>query len=221
MAPGTPRPAAGTPAPACDDQGTCARSTARSLPGRRCGAPRRRERLRRPVDGGQEAPHPREPRGVHSPADRHARGGPRADAGRRTGVGPQRLHQRGRRLGGAGRRAGGPDATRRGVQQSAGRGCFRTERPVEVGGPEVLTWQQVADVYSEVLGRRVRVVTTPGVVFGVLSTVLAPVAPVSPLAPVAPASTPRWPATALPARRSTACAWKNAAKSRLAPCRLP
>ena len=49
---------------------------------------------------------------------------------------------------------------------------------VEVGGPEVLTWQQVADVYSEVLGRRVRVVTTRGVVFGVLSTVLAPVAPV-------------------------------------------
>jgi uncharacterized protein YbjT (DUF2867 family) len=49
---------------------------------------------------------------------------------------------------------------------------------VEVGGPEVLTWRQVADVYAEVLDRPVCVLTTPGVVFGALSTVLAPVAPV-------------------------------------------
>jgi uncharacterized protein YbjT (DUF2867 family) len=49
---------------------------------------------------------------------------------------------------------------------------------VEVGGPQVLTWRQVAEVYADVLGRPVRVVSTPGMVFGVLSTVLAPVAPV-------------------------------------------
>lgn len=49
---------------------------------------------------------------------------------------------------------------------------------VEVGGPEVLSWRQVADIYADVLGRPVRVLTTPGVVFGALSTVLAPVAPV-------------------------------------------
>lgn len=49
---------------------------------------------------------------------------------------------------------------------------------VEVGGPEVLTWSDVAEIFGEVLGRRVRVVATPGVVFGILGAVLAPFAPV-------------------------------------------
>jgi uncharacterized protein YbjT (DUF2867 family) len=49
---------------------------------------------------------------------------------------------------------------------------------VEVGGPEVLTWTDVAAAFGEVLHRRVRVVPAPGWVFGVLSTVAAPLAQV-------------------------------------------
>jgi len=51
-------------------------------------------------------------------------------------------------------------------------------RPVEVGGPEILTWDDVAAVYADVLGRRVRVVTTPAVVFAAAARLLAPVADV-------------------------------------------
>jgi uncharacterized protein YbjT (DUF2867 family) len=40
---------------------------------------------------------------------------------------------------------------------------------VEVGGPEVMTWQEVADEYAEVLGRRVRILSTPGPVYAALS----------------------------------------------------
>ena len=48
---------------------------------------------------------------------------------------------------------------------------------VDVGGPEVLSWQDVAGVYGEVLHRRVRVVSLPPAVFGVAQTLLAPFAP--------------------------------------------
>ncbi len=50
---------------------------------------------------------------------------------------------------------------------------------IEVPGPEVLSWAQVADLYSSVLGRRVRAISTPTAVFGVLSTVLGRVDPVT------------------------------------------
>jgi uncharacterized protein YbjT (DUF2867 family) len=49
--------------------------------------------------------------------------------------------------------------------------------PVQVGGPEVLSWRDVAQAYAEVLGRRVRILSVPGAVFGVAQTVLTPVAP--------------------------------------------
>jgi uncharacterized protein YbjT (DUF2867 family) len=50
--------------------------------------------------------------------------------------------------------------------------------PVEVAGPEVLSWNDVAAVFGTVLGRRVRVVTTPEPVFATAARVLAPVADV-------------------------------------------
>ena len=49
--------------------------------------------------------------------------------------------------------------------------------PVDLGGPEVLTWTDVAAIYGRVLGRRVRVVSQPAGAFGVLQRVFAPVAP--------------------------------------------
>jgi uncharacterized protein YbjT (DUF2867 family) len=48
--------------------------------------------------------------------------------------------------------------------------------PVEVAGPEVLSWREVADLFGEVLGRRVRVLATPAPVYAAASHVLAPVA---------------------------------------------
>jgi uncharacterized protein YbjT (DUF2867 family) len=48
---------------------------------------------------------------------------------------------------------------------------------VEVGGPESLSWADVAEIYGRVLGRRVRVVGQPAALFGVLQRLLAPVAP--------------------------------------------
>jgi uncharacterized protein YbjT (DUF2867 family) len=51
------------------------------------------------------------------------------------------------------------------------------EGPVDLGGPEVLTWTEVAATYQRVLGRRVRVVSQPAALFGVLQRVFAPVAP--------------------------------------------
>ena len=48
---------------------------------------------------------------------------------------------------------------------------------VELGGPEALSWTEVAGIYERVLGRRVRVVSQPAAGFAVLSRVLAPVAP--------------------------------------------
>ncbi|MGH3306777.1 MAG: SDR family oxidoreductase [Nocardioides sp.] len=51
-------------------------------------------------------------------------------------------------------------------------------RVVEVGGPEVLTWADVAEVFGRVLGRKVRIVSTPGAGFAALSSLAAPVAKV-------------------------------------------
>jgi uncharacterized protein YbjT (DUF2867 family) len=48
---------------------------------------------------------------------------------------------------------------------------------LDVAGPEVLTWVDVAGIFSRVLGRRVRAVSTPTAVFAVLSAVLRPIAP--------------------------------------------
>jgi uncharacterized protein YbjT (DUF2867 family) len=50
--------------------------------------------------------------------------------------------------------------------------------PVEIGGPEVLTWQQVATTYSDVLGRRVRTLTMPALAYEAAAKALAPVAAV-------------------------------------------
>jgi uncharacterized protein YbjT (DUF2867 family) len=49
--------------------------------------------------------------------------------------------------------------------------------PVDVAGPEVLSWNDVAEIYGRVLGRRVRVVGQPAALFPVLQRLLAPVAP--------------------------------------------
>jgi uncharacterized protein YbjT (DUF2867 family) len=49
--------------------------------------------------------------------------------------------------------------------------------PVDLGGPEALSWTDVARIYERVLERRVRVVSQPAAAFAVLSRVLAPVAP--------------------------------------------
>ena len=48
---------------------------------------------------------------------------------------------------------------------------------VDVGGPEVLSWTDVAGEYERVLGRPVRVVSVPAGVFRVARAALAPVAP--------------------------------------------
>ena len=49
--------------------------------------------------------------------------------------------------------------------------------PLDVGGPEVLTWTDVARIFGEVLGRPVRIRTTPVGVFTTAQRVLARVAP--------------------------------------------
>ena len=48
---------------------------------------------------------------------------------------------------------------------------------VDVGGPEVLSWRDVAAAYAEVLHRPVRVVSLPPAAFGVAQRLLVPVAP--------------------------------------------
>jgi len=55
--------------------------------------------------------------------------------------------------------------------------CETGSGAVELGGPEALSWTEVAGIYERVLGRRVRVVSQPAAGFAVLSRVLAPVAP--------------------------------------------
>jgi uncharacterized protein YbjT (DUF2867 family) len=51
------------------------------------------------------------------------------------------------------------------------------EGPVDLGGPEALSWTDVARIYERVLDRRVRVVSQPAGAFAVLQRVLTPVAP--------------------------------------------
>ncbi|NYJ04279.1 SDR family oxidoreductase [Petropleomorpha daqingensis] len=48
---------------------------------------------------------------------------------------------------------------------------------VEVGGPEALSWADVAQIYSRLLDRRVRVVAQPAALFTGLQKLLGPVAP--------------------------------------------
>lgn len=47
----------------------------------------------------------------------------------------------------------------------------------EIGGPEVLDWNDVAALWSRLLGREVKVMTTPGAVFRVNQVLLGPFAP--------------------------------------------
>jgi len=47
----------------------------------------------------------------------------------------------------------------------------------QVGGPQSLSWDDVAAIFAEVLGRPVRVLSTPAPVFAAAQTVLRPVAP--------------------------------------------
>jgi len=48
---------------------------------------------------------------------------------------------------------------------------------VDVGGPEVLSWSEVAAEFQRVLGRPVRVVSLPAGAFRAARAALAPVAP--------------------------------------------
>src|SRR4051794_15339954 len=48
----------------------------------------------------------------------------------------------------------------------------------DVGGPEVLSWLEVAACYEEILRRRVRIVPTPAAVYAAMSSLLTPVAAV-------------------------------------------
>lgn len=48
----------------------------------------------------------------------------------------------------------------------------------EVGGPEILSWRDVAAIFSRLLGRRVRVLPTPGGVYATAAFVLGPLATV-------------------------------------------
>ena len=45
---------------------------------------------------------------------------------------------------------------------------------LEVGGPEVLSWEDVAAVFSRVLGRRVRPIATPARVYGAMAVAMRP-----------------------------------------------
>jgi uncharacterized protein YbjT (DUF2867 family) len=49
--------------------------------------------------------------------------------------------------------------------------------PVDLGGPEVLSWTDVAGIYGRVLGRRVRVVSQPAAFFAVAQRLFARGAP--------------------------------------------
>ena len=64
------------------------------------------------------------------------------------------------------------DAARACVEASQRPG--ESEGPLTVAGPEVLSWRDVAGIFARVLGRPVRVVTTPGVVYAVAAVALRP-----------------------------------------------
>jgi uncharacterized protein YbjT (DUF2867 family) len=63
----------------------------------------------------------------------------------------------------------------RGLAAAVRPGCG--SGPVDLGGPESLSWTDVARIYERVLGRRVRVVSQPAGAFVVLQTAFTPVAP--------------------------------------------
>jgi uncharacterized protein YbjT (DUF2867 family) len=48
---------------------------------------------------------------------------------------------------------------------------------VHVGGPQALSWAEVAEIYGRLLNRHVRVISQPAGMFAVLQRLLAPVAP--------------------------------------------
>jgi uncharacterized protein YbjT (DUF2867 family) len=48
---------------------------------------------------------------------------------------------------------------------------------VNAGGPEILSWHDVARLYGDVLDRRVRVLSTPAAVYAAAQTAMAPLAP--------------------------------------------
>lgn len=52
------------------------------------------------------------------------------------------------------------------------------ERIIEIGGPEVLSWAEVAEIYGRLLGRKIRMLSTPAAVYAGAATVLAPIAAV-------------------------------------------
>jgi uncharacterized protein YbjT (DUF2867 family) len=52
-------------------------------------------------------------------------------------------------------------------------------RILDVAGPEVLTWRDVAATYAAVLGRRVRILSTPAAVYAVTAVALRPLATVA------------------------------------------
>lgn len=45
---------------------------------------------------------------------------------------------------------------------------------LEIGGPEVLSWKQVTDIYARALGRKVRPIYAPGGIFRVMRAVISP-----------------------------------------------
>ena len=52
-------------------------------------------------------------------------------------------------------------------------------RILDVAGPEVLTWRDVAETYAAVLGRRVRMLSTPAPVYAAAAAALRPIATVA------------------------------------------
>jgi uncharacterized protein YbjT (DUF2867 family) len=48
---------------------------------------------------------------------------------------------------------------------------------LEVGGPEALSWREVAEIYSQVLGREVTIKTNPAWVFRTAAAILTPFSP--------------------------------------------
>lgn len=57
------------------------------------------------------------------------------------------------------------------VRPEAGAGAL------DLGGPEALSWTEVAEIYARVLDRRVRVVSQPAAIYAAVSRLAAPVAP--------------------------------------------
>jgi uncharacterized protein YbjT (DUF2867 family) len=49
--------------------------------------------------------------------------------------------------------------------------------PVDVGGPEVLSWAAVADAYGALLGRRIRIASVPAETFRLAQRAIAPFSP--------------------------------------------